>query len=188
VFAMRIRSWLAFALLGAVVIAGCSDRAEPALSKCIQLQLADDLRGAWGACNDAIKADPNSVSGKSAAAKLSEMKPKYDALMAKAEERRKKKAAAEAKAEADAKERRLAMLRAKVKKTPWAHEPDRDCQGKGLPEYKWEYKGGTYEEDREAAFADDCKALYYSIEHPTYCCPQRPSAYDDTVYGSGRGF
>lgn len=62
-----------------VLLAGCTDKAEPNYKECIQLQLQGDLGGAWAACTMAMNLSPNSKAGKSAAVKLEEMKPKYAA-------------------------------------------------------------------------------------------------------------
>jgi hypothetical protein len=103
--AHRFACWLsAFGML--VLLAACEDKAQPDYDRCVQMARpctckpddplcscppGEDLKAAWDACNAAVAADPNSKSGKLAAAKLGEVKVALD----------KERSAAEAKAKAD---------------------------------------------------------------------------------------
>ena len=57
---------------------GCQDKSTSEYAICVQLNIKGDIGGAWDACNAAISANPISQSGKAAAEKLAEIKPKYD--------------------------------------------------------------------------------------------------------------
>ncbi|HEU4407787.1 MAG TPA: hypothetical protein VFS43_21160 [Polyangiaceae bacterium] len=170
---------LALVLTSAVA---CSDKARPAYERCVELHRGADIDGAWGACNEAVRADLASEAGRAAAAKLEEMKPAYQAKKAQdeaaAEKRRveEEKAAAErAAAAAEAQKKRVAALRAKVRPKWIGFDPDGDCTGKGLPPYRKAYEGGTYDEDELVAYADGCQHLFTrrnSMNDVYFCCPQ----------------
>ncbi len=81
---------VAAVLLGAALLAGCTDKAKASYEECLKLEAKWDPIGAQAACEAAVKADPNSKSGKAAAAKLL-------ALQEEAEKARAKKAASEPK-------------------------------------------------------------------------------------------
>lgn len=68
-------------------------------------------------------------------------------------------------------------LREKVKRKYSGDEPDRECTGKGLPPFRWDYEGGTYAEDEQVAKADGCTKLHQTIELQVYCCPKRPNVF-----------
>jgi hypothetical protein len=74
-----VPSWLVVATF---LLSACTDKAQPDYAKCVQADSAGDLQGAWSACNAAVAADPNSTSGKAAATKLAEMRPKHNASQA----------------------------------------------------------------------------------------------------------
>jgi hypothetical protein len=59
------------------IVVGCKDKAEPDYARCVKLDLDGKVVEAWEACNAAIGESPTSESGKAAATKLAEMKPKY---------------------------------------------------------------------------------------------------------------
>lgn len=170
-------------LLSTLLI-GCKDKAKEPYAKCLQLDAASDVRGAWEACNAAVAADPTSTSGKAATAKLAEMKPKYDAWkqaddekQAKAAEEKRKADEESAKAAREAEARRIASLKQKVTKKYYDKDPDSECTGKGLPAYRWDYAGGTFAEDQEVAEADGCRKLHQTVELQVYCCPKKPGAW-----------
>jgi membrane protein involved in colicin uptake len=135
-----------------IVLTACSDKAQPDYAKCVQADTTGDLAGAVKACSDAIGADPNSTSGKAAATKLAEIKPKYDAW--KADQDAKAAAAAEAKraadavqakaqaearavqakAEAEARQAAVTDLRRRVKGLfAYDNKPDSRCLAEGKP-------------------------------------------------------
>lgn len=158
---------------------GCADKAEPDLAKCIQLQLADDIGGAWDACNAAIKADPNSDSGKAAAAKLAEMKPKHAAWEAAVEKERaeaeeKARIERERAAEVQAQEKaaRLARLRQKIS---YKRSFNSSCVSEGKPPLGLRFEGGTYEENGEVAAGMGCVREFRDDDRAManyYCCPE----------------
>jgi TPR repeat protein len=84
---MEERSMMLGLVVGlAVVVTGvlsCTDKAKPAFDRCVQADTAGDLPAALAACADAVKADPNSGSGKLAAARAAVIEQKKrDALAA----------------------------------------------------------------------------------------------------------
>jgi hypothetical protein len=179
-----------------IMLTACSDKAQPDYAKCVQADTTGDLAGAVKACSDAIGADPNSTSGKAAAAKLAEIKPKYDAwkadqdakAAAAAEAKRAADAvqakaqaearAAQAKAEAEARQAAVADLRRRVKGLfAYDNKPDSRCLAEGKPPYARDYGGGTYDENEEVALADRCVHLFgkhmdHSPNDNSFCCPK----------------
>src|SRR5580692_5045471 len=76
-----MRSCVVVAGILVVLVFGCQDRAKTDFDKCLALAMRGhegDLQDAVGACNAAVKVDPNSASGKAAVAKLADLQPKYD--------------------------------------------------------------------------------------------------------------
>lgn len=73
---------LTLVVLASALTVSCKDKAEPDYAKCVQADTAGEVQAAWTACNAAVAADPNSTSGKAAATKLAELKPKYNAAQA----------------------------------------------------------------------------------------------------------
>jgi hypothetical protein len=169
-------------LMGLTV--GCTDKAKDNYAKCVQADTAGDVEGAWKACTDAVGDDPNSTSGKAAAAKLTAMKPAYDKWKADQDAKAAAAAAAQAKAdeerrqaEATAEKQRIAALRAKIHRAYDGFDPDGDCQSNGYPPFREDYTGGTYDENEEMALADGCTHLFqkHSMHSPndnTFCCPK----------------
>ncbi len=101
--------WIVVGVLMLGII-GCKDKAEPAYADCVQLEAKNDVIAVEGACNRAIAADPNSTSGKAAAAKVKELAPAVEKVRAE-----QAKAAEEARhAAAQARAARLPILRAKA--------------------------------------------------------------------------
>lgn len=166
-----------------IYFAGCSDKAAPGYAQCIQLNIQGDVRAAWDACSAAISASPTSETGKSAAAKLMEIKPKYEvwkaaydkkvaveqAAAAKAQARAEAKAKAEAKR---AKENRFSALQEKISASPTGSNAS--CRNKGLPPYEYNIEGGTISENREYARMMGCRSLpmggSFSYDN-FFCCP-----------------
>jgi len=178
---MRTRIILGAALL---IMVGCEDKAQPDYAKCVQADTAADIEGAWTACNAAIADDPNSKSGKAAAAKLAEMKPKYDAWKADRDAKAAAAAAAQAKAdearrqaEAEADRQRVAALQAKI--TRRLTGEDDTCVSAGMPPVGIQFTGGTYDENYEVATSKGCVRAhtYYPQQGHTpmdnyFCCPK----------------
>jgi hypothetical protein len=163
---------------------GCADRAEPEYAKCVQSDIAGDVAAAWAACNTAIAADPTSDSGKAAATKLAALKPKYEAWQkAEAEKaqlaavEKKKKDEAAAAAQKEAQERALRLARLRVERRYYNHERDGECIDKGLPDYRWDYEGGTRDEIDLVASDYGCKHLFENAQDflifKVFCCPQQ---------------
>jgi len=174
---------LTLVILALNLAVACTDKAEPDYAKCVQADTAGDVQAAWMACNDAISADPNSTSGKAATAKLTAMKPKYDAWKADqdakaaaAAEAQRRADAARAAAEAQARGQAAAAARAKVRPKYDGFDPDTTCTAKGLPPYRKDYGGGTLAEDQMVAQADGCSPLFPGRDDPmlaiTFCCPR----------------
>jgi hypothetical protein len=69
---------LLVAIAGLLCLSACADKAKSDYTRCVQLDVQGDVGGAWDACNSAVAADPTSKSGRAAAAKLAEMKQRYD--------------------------------------------------------------------------------------------------------------
>ncbi|MBN2194564.1 MAG: hypothetical protein JW751_17230 [Polyangiaceae bacterium] len=85
-----VTPWMAIALVFALPLVGCRDKAQPSYDECLKLEAKWDPIAAQAACEAAVQADPNSTAGKAAAAKLA-------ALREVAEKERAKKAALEPK-------------------------------------------------------------------------------------------
>lgn len=75
------RTWMVFSLT-LVLLAACTDKAQPGYAACILAETSGDLAGALKACGEAVAADPTSSSGKAATAKLTELKAKADKMKA----------------------------------------------------------------------------------------------------------
>jgi hypothetical protein len=180
---MRTRSTF-LVVVAAILLVACKDKAEPDYAACVQADTAGDVGKAWDSCTAAVGADPNSTSGKAAAAKLTAMKPAYDkwkadqnakaaaaaAAQAKADEER-------AKAEAQEHAKEVAALRAKIHRAYDGRDPDGECQSNGYPPYREDYTGGSYDENETVALGDGCVHLFqkHSMHSPndnTYCCPK----------------
>ncbi len=71
-------------------------------------------------------------------------------------------------------EQEIANLRRKVRVKWWGFEPDGTCQGKGLPAYRKDYEGGTFDENEKVAKYDGCVSPFQSRDDAlrnTFCCP-----------------
>lgn len=158
-------------LMSLVCLGGCADKAKPAFSDCVLMELRDEILEARDACSAAITADPTSEAGKAAAQKLEEMKPRI-------EEAEREQAEAERlrlKAEREREEARVAELRRKVSYE--SRGIDSDCQSNGKPPRGRTYSGGTYRQNEEVALADGCVHQFPTYRHSKtllfndYCCP-----------------
>src|SRR5579863_5990588 len=106
----RMRTELTGWIVGGVfALVACKDRAEPAYKACLDDE-AKDVVMATEECGEAVATDPNSTSGKAAAAKLKTLAPAAE--KAKADKARADAVATRAAAQARAE--RLPMLRAKA--------------------------------------------------------------------------
>lgn len=158
------RSRCSMFVVGALALAtACADKAQPDYAKCVQAQAVGKIGDALDACKAAISADPNSTSGKAAAAKLAEMRHKFEVE------------AAEAQAELDSLKTDVTTLRRQVKASGTS-ETDSECQAQGKPPYRNSYGGGTYDENEQVALADGCKHLFpfrgsHSPNDNEFCCP-----------------
>lgn len=164
-------------MLGSLLIMGCEDKAEPRYNECVAFEAKGDVLKASIACEDAIKIDASSKSGKLAAEKLTALQPALEKRKKDADEQRKKDAEiakAQEQAEATARAERAQALRSKITRKHGGYEPDGTCTGKGLPPYWWEYTGGTFAEDAEVAAADGCSPKGQSRENTDFCCPKGP--------------
>ncbi len=151
-------------LVAMVAGVGCAtDKAKANYEKCLAADKAGDLEAAWKACLAASWDDPKSPSGKAAAAKLEEMRPRRRQIEADQEAAASRKRAA-----------RVQTLRGKVTaKYAAPGDPDPICTGHGMPPYRWFYEGGTFAEDAEVATADGCQQLM--TESTIFCCPRKPT-------------
>jgi len=111
-----MKRWAGAAGMLAMLSTGCADRAEPKYAECVKLDASGDTLAAWQACQDAVTADPNSKSGKAAAAMLKDMKPRYDAKQAEEAARRaaKEKEDAELRAAQQRESARIAKAKERV--------------------------------------------------------------------------
>jgi hypothetical protein len=68
----------------------------------------------------------------------------------------------------------IAKLRQKVSVKWWGTEKDGTCMGKGLPPYRKDYEGGTFDENEKVAKHDGCVSPFQSKDDAlrnTFCCP-----------------
>lgn len=68
----------------------------------------------------------------------------------------------------------IAKLRQKVTVKWWGTEKDGTCTGKGLPPYRKDYEGGTFDENEKVAKYDGCVSPFQSKDDAlrnTFCCP-----------------
>lgn len=68
----------------------------------------------------------------------------------------------------------IAKLRQKVSVKWWGFEKDGQCTGKGLPPYRKDYEGGTFDENEKVAKYDGCVSPFQSRDDAlrnTFCCP-----------------
>lgn len=150
-----------------VVTAGC-DAAKENYENCVRLA-AKDVGTATSECRMAVKADPNSTSGKAAAALLPDLEAKF-AVFTKEQQ---VKAAEDAKKEKQAKLARVEYLRQKVTTKYDGARPDPFCTAAGKPPYSRYYMGGAYIEDMAVAMADGCVEADQS-RSMRFCCPDEP--------------
>ena len=169
-------NWVRLMATLGILLGGCTDKAKPDYATCVQARASGDIEGAWRACNDAIRADPSSTSGKAAATLLAEVKPDYDRRKAEHDAAQAKAAEEQRKVDADARARALVLAKQKVEAKFWDTDRDGECAGKGLPPYRKSYEGGTFQEDRLVAAADGCTSLFPDSNEPQlvtiFCCPR----------------
>lgn len=177
-FGRRVRGLLFLALLG-VALPACEDKAQNDYGKCVANETSGKIIAAAYDCEQAIKADPNSTSGKAAAEKLAAMQPalvkaKADsaAAIAKAEEEAAQKRAAEARAAAA----RAAQLQAQA--TIERSGSDDTCVSAGKGKRGLRITGGTYDDNEAVARSMGCvrEHVYYpqqghSPSDNYFCCP-----------------
>jgi hypothetical protein len=173
------------AILIVAAIVAVPDKAQPAYSQCQVADSMGQVAAAVHACQAAIAADPNSTSGKAAAQKLADMKPKYDAWRrdkeakaAAADEEQRRANVERTTAAAEARKQAAAAARSKVEKRYDGTDRDGECIDKGLPAYRWHYEGGSRDEIDLVASDDGCRHLIpgsptFSV-FAVFCCPQRP--------------
>lgn len=75
----KIMKRMAWALVFAMVAAGCTDKAKPSLDDCVKAEAKEDWSSAVRSCEQATTLDPDSKSGKAAADKLTSLKAKLAA-------------------------------------------------------------------------------------------------------------
>lgn len=168
---MRRNGAIGFVVFGAIAIAGCEDKAQPDYAKCVVADSQGNFQHAWDACNEAIAVDPNSTSGKAAAAKLAE--PKYVAWKKSEDDRSANASAAKAQSDALAAQANLSQLKAKA--TFAENGEDDKCVSKGKPPHAFKITGGTYDENYAVAGSKSCVREYpeypgHSMDN-YYCCP-----------------
>jgi hypothetical protein len=172
---MTIPARGAAAVLLAILVTACADKAQSPYATCIQNKAKDDVEAAWNACSEAVAADPNSKSGEKAAKLLPELRPEYDRRKALREAAEAKAAEEQRKAQAEARAKAVINAKRKVQVTSSGDERDGNCAGKGLPPYRKYFEGGTFEEDDLVATAAGCVRLFPNSQIPenmtTYCCP-----------------
>lgn len=65
-------------------------------------------------------------------------------------------------------------LRKTVRIKWWGDEKDAQCVGKGLPPFRKDYEGGTFDENEKVALHDGCKSPFQTRDDSirnTFCCP-----------------
>ena len=172
-----VRQWFII-LVGVTGLLGCTDKAQPDYAKCVQADTSGDVKTAWDSCNAAVGADPNSTSGKAAATKLAEMKPRYDSWKADQDAKVAAAAAAQAKAAAAAAEQQrqdqaaaMAAVRRKVHRTR-SETFDGSCAGQGKPGTSYRYEGATYDANAAVARGDGCSPENDTVGWKGFvCCP-----------------
>jgi hypothetical protein len=154
----------------AALVTGCEDKAVGSWTECQQQEAKGDIGMAIYKCESAVREDPKSTSGKAAAAKLIELRPKLDAFKAKQK--------ADSEAAARAKDAEVAELKKKTRTSRLPTYVSEDCVSKGFPPNALEFTGGTYEQNEKVARARGCvHARYVSTQTPPdasyneYCCP-----------------
>ncbi|MCC6555978.1 MAG: hypothetical protein IT372_23705 [Polyangiaceae bacterium] len=179
------RTWMNWAglvgmVIGIAVVGGCEPSpSEVWLQKCEQAEARGEIEEAWDACSVAVTTDPTSKFADVAQAKLKKLQPEYDkAKKARAEkETQAAKEAEERRKAAEAEQAtRIEALRRKITIESYGFERDSECTGKGLPPFRKNYSGGTYDEDELVALADGCAHLFQrrnNMNDSIFCCPGR---------------
>jgi hypothetical protein len=147
------------------------DPARPDYNECVQARADGDLSRAWTACLRAVRKNPRSSAGKSAAANLVAWKPEYEKWSDR------DATAARARTSAETRAKVAADARPHVHATSDRNTPDADCRDSRLPDYRVNYTGGSPEERELVARADGCSALASPSAHAnaagaTFCCPK----------------
>jgi hypothetical protein len=170
-----MRPGLIWIVLLSTLFVGCKDKAKDPYAQCVRLDAEGNVKGAWESCGAAVTADPNSTSGKAATAKLTEMKPKYDAWKKADDEKQAKEAEARRKANEEARAReavaaaeRIQVLRRKIHKETAEVFNDK-CAAQGKPAHGYKYGGGTYAENEQVYKADGCVLMEFGSSF--VCCP-----------------
>jgi hypothetical protein len=178
---------------------GCTDKAAADYAQCVQSDSAGDLSGAWTACQSAVQADPNSTSGKAAAAKLVDLRPRLDKQNADLAAQAQAAQQAQIQRQAEANRQALAAARLKVVSKPWPKSgPMADmgdqCRTKGKPPILKNYEGDqdlkvsdqiAFAQAELVALADGCVHLFDTADPSTkehaaveymrksmFCCPK----------------
>lgn len=161
---------------------GCEDKAQEPYGKCVTQEAGGNVIAAAYECEKAVQADPNSTSGKAAAAKLAAMQPALATAKeakkvadAKEEEEARKKRMAAAAAEAEAKKQEMAEL---ARRIGCVRVDSEECVSSGKGRVYRECTGATYAENEKFALLRGCvHARYVSTSTPPdmtfnhYCCP-----------------
>ncbi|MBX3210749.1 MAG: hypothetical protein KF850_01815 [Labilithrix sp.] len=164
------------------------DKGEPDYKRCLAEEAKGDVVAASSACVAARAADPNSKSGRAAAAKLGEMAPAVDKAKkakeeadAKAAEAKRVADEAAAKARAEARAQAAKEARRKVERRYDGTTRDGQCIDRGLPDYRWEYEGGSRDEIDLVASDDGCQHLFPGrsdfLLFKVFCCPRAPKSF-----------
>lgn len=161
-----------------ITFVGC-DRAKVDFERCIQLEQQNNPKGAFNACKQAAKADPNSKSGQAAAYKAAQLLPSMIKLEQEkdAAERAARVTPEQKAAQQAALNQRMQKLRAKIHRSTTFSTEDDHCAAEGKPGHSYRYGGGTYSEDEAVAQADGCVpfddhsmgSLGNAQNH--FCCP-----------------
>jgi len=162
--------------LASVVLFGCQDTAKADYGKCVALNAKGDTEAAWKACEEAVRMDATTESGKAATELLTKLKPAYEKAKADREAAETKAADEKRKADADAQAQAVALAKQKVEAKFWSFDRDGECTGHGWPPFRKTYEGGTFEEDELVALAAGCVHLFPGMRDPqlftVFCCPR----------------
>ncbi len=178
---MRTDPLNGLALLSAVAIVGCADKAQPAYEECVRAEANGDLTTATKSCESAAAADPNSKAGKAASEKIGPLKVR---LAAKAKADAEAKAAAEAARIAEDKRRQSIMAEVAfyIMKPGDGDDLERYpvlCTGKGLPPVYVSCRHATDPLNgpkiplcAELASLVGCKPTWSPEAPVQFCCPK----------------
>lgn len=158
-------------IVGALsLLAGCKDPGALDLRLCETLEREDELEKAIEVCERATqRAAWWGGTKKEADGKLAELRPKFEPWKKARQEKEARVIAANKVARAKA----VAEAKRVVRRKTWNFgERNSQCTAEGRPPYRFDYEGGTYQQNELVATADGCVHLFQSQYNANiYCCP-----------------